>query len=246
MSFLGKHVVITGGVGAIGLAMATEFVDQGAAVTLLDMRNPNEIRDLIADLRAEYRQVDVRDPDAVGEVVDRLAPIDVAIGNAGVYLGSSVLEISAADWRMQIDVNLTGIFFFAQAAARKMVKLGRPGAILFTGSWAQEIPGLKGAAYGTSKAAVRMLARCMALELGPLGIRVNVVAPGMVNAGMAKRQIQLDPEFARKAEKGIPLGKLQTAEQVAKASVFLCSDAAEAITGVTLLVDGGASLFKYE
>ena len=84
----------------------------------------------------------------------------------------------------------------------------------------------------------------MALELGPLGIRVNVVAPGMVNAGMAKRQIQLDPEFARKAEKGIPLGKLQTAEQVAKASVFLCSDAAEAITGVTLLVDGGASLFE--
>lgn len=246
MPFIGKHVVITGGAGAIGLAMATEFVGQGATVTLLDMRSPDEIRDLIADLRAEYRQVDVRDPDAVGEVVDRLAPIDVAIGNAGVYLGSSVLDISAADWRMQIDVNLTGVFFFAQAAARMMVKLGRPGAILFTGSWAQEIPGPKGAAYGTSKAAVRMLARCMALELGPLGIRVNVVAPGMVNAGMAKRQIQLDPEFARKAEKGIPLGKLQTAEQVAKASVFLCSDAAEAITGVTLLVDGGASLFKYE
>ena len=93
MPFLGKHVVITGGAGAIGLAMATEFVDQGATVTLLDMRNPNEIRDLIADLRAEYRQVDVRDPDAVGEVVDRLAPIDVAIGNAGIYLGSSVLDI---------------------------------------------------------------------------------------------------------------------------------------------------------
>jgi NAD(P)-dependent dehydrogenase (short-subunit alcohol dehydrogenase family) len=86
----------------------------------------------------------------------------------------------------------------------------------------------------------------MGLELGPMGIRVNVVAPGIVNAGMAKRQLQVDPEFARRAARSIPLGKLQSAAQIAKAAAFLCSDAADAVTGAVLLVDGGASLFKYE
>jgi len=115
-----------------------------------------------------------------------------------------------------------------------------------TGSWAQEVPGPRGAAYGVSKAGLRMLARCMAFELGPMGIRVNVVAPGIVNAGMAKRQLQVDPEFARLAKRSIPLGELQSAVQIAKAAAFLCSDAADAVTGAVLLVDGGASLFKYE
>jgi NAD(P)-dependent dehydrogenase (short-subunit alcohol dehydrogenase family) len=91
-----------------------------------------------------------------------------------------------------------------------------------------------------------MLARCAALELGEHQIRVNVIAPGIVNAGMARRQIEVDPAFARKAAKGLPLGRLQTAEQVAKAAAYLCSDEAESTTGATLLVDGGASLFKYE
>ena len=91
-----------------------------------------------------------------------------------------------------------------------------------------------------------MLARCAALELGEHQIRVNVVAPGIVNAGMARRQIEVDPVFARKATNGLPLGRLQTAAQIAKAAAYLCSEDAKSITGATLLVDGGASLFKYE
>lgn len=91
-----------------------------------------------------------------------------------------------------------------------------------------------------------MLARSMALELGEHGIRVNVLAPGIVGAGMAKRQMDLEPEFARRAAGVIPLGELQTVEQIARAAAFLCSDDADAITGAVLLVDGGASLFKFE
>ena len=98
----------------------------------------------------------------------------------------------------------------------------------------------------TSKAGVDMLARCMALELGEKRIRVNVVAPSIVNAGMAKRQIQIDPAFARKSKGAIPLGELQTAEQVAQATVFLASEKTESVTGMTLLVDGGLSLFKFD
>jgi NAD(P)-dependent dehydrogenase (short-subunit alcohol dehydrogenase family) len=127
-----------------------------------------------------------------------------------------------------------------------MVERGRPGNILFIGSWIQEIPQPGAAAYSASKAGVRMLARSMALELGEHRIRVNVLAPGIVNAGMAKRQIFAEPDYARRASKVMPLGELQTAEQVARAAAFLCSNAADAVTGTVLLVDGGASLFKFE
>jgi NAD(P)-dependent dehydrogenase (short-subunit alcohol dehydrogenase family) len=246
MSFHRKHVAITGGAGEIGLAMCREFVAQGASVTLLDQLDPEKARELTGEVSADYKTMNVTDPASVRSVIESLQPIDVAIANAGVYRGAPFLEITAEDWQLQIDVNLTGAFLFSQAAARKMIQHGRRGAILMTGSWAQEVPGPRGAAYGISKAGLRMLARCMGLELGPMGIRVNVVAPGIVNAGMAKRQLEVDPEFARLAKRSIPLGELQSAVQIAKAAAFLCSDAADAVTGAVLLVDGGASLFKYE
>ena len=145
-----------------------------------------------------------------------------------------------------LTVNATGVFLFAQAAARRMVSGGNGGSIVVTGSWVQDVPNVDNTGYCASKAAAAMVARCMALELGEHGIRVNVVAPGIVNAGMARRQIETDPAFAKKAAKGIPLGKLQTAEQVAQAVAFVCSDEAASTTGATLLVDGGLSLFKYE
>ena len=246
MSFHDKHVAITGGAGEIGLAMCHEFLDQGASVTLLDQLHTKEARELMGAISANYETMNVADPASVQSVVNLLPPIDVAVANAGVYRGAPFLEITPEEWHLQIDVNLTGAFLFSQAAARQMIRHGRRGAILMTGSWAQEVPGPRGGAYGVSKAGVRMLARCMGLELGPMGIRVNVVAPGIVNAGMAKRQLQVDPEFARRAARSIPLGKLQSAAQIAKAAAFLCSDAADAVTGAVLLVDGGASLFKYE
>jgi NAD(P)-dependent dehydrogenase (short-subunit alcohol dehydrogenase family) len=145
-----------------------------------------------------------------------------------------------------LNVNLTGVFLFCQAAARRMVERNAGGLILITGSWVQEVPNVDNTGYCASKAGAAMLSRCMALELAAHGIRVNVVAPGIVDAGMAKRQIQVDPAFARKAVRGIPLERLQTAEQIAQAAVFLSSGQAESITGVTVLVDGGLSLFKYE
>jgi NAD(P)-dependent dehydrogenase (short-subunit alcohol dehydrogenase family) len=237
MSFHDKHVAITGGAGEIGLAMCHEFLDQ---------LHITEARELIGAISANYKTMNVADPASVQSVVNLLPPIDVAVANAGVYRGAPFLEITPEEWQLQIDVNLTGAFLFSQAAARQMIRHDRRGAILMTGSWAQEVPGPRGGAYGVSKAGVRMLARCMGLELGPMGIRVNVVAPGIVNAGMAKRQLQVDPEFARRAARSIPLGKLQSAAQIAKAAAFLCSDAADAVTGAVLLVDGGASLFKYE
>ena len=126
-----------------------------------------------------------------------------------------------------------------------MVERGRPGLVLFTGSWVGEIPWPEIAAYSVTKAGVRMLARSMARELSPNGIRVNVVAPGIVFAGMARRQYETDPSYARRASVVVPLGELGTAEQIAKATAFLCSPDAAYMTGSVLLVDGGASLFQF-
>ena len=126
-----------------------------------------------------------------------------------------------------------------------MAERGTRGQVIFTGSWVGEIPWPEISAYSVSKAGVRMLARSMARELAGRGIRVNVVAPGIVMAGMAKRQYEMDPDYARRASVVIPLGEFGTAEQIAKAVGFLCSPDAEYMTGSVLLVDGGASLFQF-
>ena len=247
MSFENKHVAITGGTGEIGLTMAAAFARQGAQVTLLDKTPPSgAVAATVEAIGARFHSMDVTDEQSVSATIGSLSGIDVAIANAGVHRGARFLDLSPENWRLMLDVNLTGVFFFCQAAARKMAARNAGGSVVITGSWVQDVPNLDNTGYCTSKAGAGMLARCMALELAELGIRVNVVAPGIVDAGMAKRQIQVDPTFSRKAVKGIPLGRLQTAEQVAQAAVFLSSEQAASVTGVTLLVDGGLSLFKYE
>jgi NAD(P)-dependent dehydrogenase (short-subunit alcohol dehydrogenase family) len=238
--------VVTGGAGEIGLAIARRLSEKGAAITLLDKKISPEVASEVKKLGFRFVKSDVTDPTSVAEAVSSLAPIDIAVANAGVHRGARALDLSHADWSLMLSVNATGIFLFAQAAARRMVEAGGGGSIVVTGSWVQDVPNVDNTGYCASKAAAAMVARCMALELGEHRIGINVVAPGIVNAGMARRQIEIDPAFARKAAKGIPLGALQTAEQVAAAVAFLCSDEAEAVTGATLLVDGGLSLFKYE
>jgi NAD(P)-dependent dehydrogenase (short-subunit alcohol dehydrogenase family) len=247
MSFAKKHVVITGGTGEIGLTMATTFARQGAEVTLLDKVQPTgAVAEAVEHISARFHPMDVTDEHSVQTAIASLPGIDVAIANAGVHRGARFLDLTPENWRLMLDVNLTGVFLFCQAAARNMAARNTGGSILITGSWVQDVPNVDNTGYCTSKAGAGMLARCMALELAEVGIRVNVVAPGIVDAGMAKRQIKIDPNFARKAVKGIPLGRLQTADQVAQAAVFLSSEQAASITGATLLVDGGLSLFKYE
>jgi NAD(P)-dependent dehydrogenase (short-subunit alcohol dehydrogenase family) len=244
MKFENKHVAITGGTGEIGLHVAQEFARQGATVTLLDMTLPQAVESQVRAMGARFQRLDVTDPQSVTQTISELPEIDIAIANAGVHRGARALDLSFEHWKMMLDVNVTGVFLFCQAVARRMVRRGRGGAILVTGSWVQDVSHVDNTGYCTSKAGAAMIARCMALELGEHNIRVNVVAPGIVNAGMARRQIQVDPVFAKTATKGIPLGRLQTAQNVADAALFLCSSEAESITGTTLLVDGGLSLFQ--
>lgn len=246
----GLRVAITGGAGDLGAGMSAEFARRGASVTLIDAKSPAEAEPWVERVRehgdADYVQADVTDRPAIEKALAAMDHLDVAVGNAGITRSTPFLEISAEEWQDQIDINLTGCFHFGQAAAKLMVERRQSGSILFTGSWIQEIPQPRNAAYSVSKAGVRMLARSMALELGEHRIRVNIVAPGIVGAGMAKRMMDAEPKFARRFNSIIPLGELQTVEQIARAAAFLCSNEADAITGAVLLVDGGTSLFKFE
>ncbi|MFI0454254.1 SDR family NAD(P)-dependent oxidoreductase [Actinomadura sp. 6N118] len=234
----GLGVVITGGLGDIGSAMAAELSGRGAAVTLIDIAEMVEA----GDSGGAYRRADVRDAAAVAAALRSVDPLDVVIANAGIVDSAPFLEITADQWRRHLDTNLTGSFNTGQAAARLMVERGRPGRIIFTSSWVQDVPWPEIAAYSVTKAGIKMLARSMAAELAPYGILVNALAPGIVQAGMARHQMETEPQYAARIATAVPLGRLQTAEQVARATAFLCSEEADYMTGSTLLVDGGCTL----
>ena len=244
IDFSGKHVAITGGAGEIGLVIAKQFAENGATVTLVDRAPPPDFENLRSQFGFAFEEGDVTNPGSMTAAVERMGDVDIAVANAGVHRGARFLELSPADWQLMLDVNTTGVLFFCQAVARKMVKRGQGGSIVITGSWVQDVPHVDNTGYCSSKAAAAMIARCMALELAEHQIRVNVVAPGIVNAGMARRQLEVDPVFAATATAGIPTGRLQTAEQVAHAMMYVSSKMAESTTGTNLLVDGGLSLFK--
>jgi NAD(P)-dependent dehydrogenase (short-subunit alcohol dehydrogenase family) len=246
----GLGIAVTGAAGDLGHAMSLELARRGAQVTMIDRVAEEEASERIAAVsrvgECAYVRADVTDRPAVEHALRAVDPLDVAIGNAGIVESAPFLEVSGEQWQAHLDINLTGCFNLGQAAAQVMVGRGTAGLVLFTGSWVGEIPWPEIGPYCVSKAGVRMLARSMARELATHRIRVNVVAPGIVHAGMARRQYENDPAYARRASVVIPLGEMGTAEQVAQATAFLCSSEATYMTGSVLLVDGGASLFQFE
>jgi NAD(P)-dependent dehydrogenase (short-subunit alcohol dehydrogenase family) len=193
-----------------------------------------------------YVQADVTDREAIDATLADLDSLDIAIANQAIGGGVPFLELSQERWQEHIDVNLTGSFNVGQAAARLMVARERGGRILFTGSWVQDVPWPEISAYSTTKAGIKMLARSMARELARHKILVNVIAPGIVSAGLAKHQMETEPQYLRRIQHIIPLGRPQHAEEVAQATAFLCSSASGYITGSVLLADGGCSLFQFD
>lgn len=251
----GKGILITGALGAIGQVVVTALVGHGATVVANDILADDEANIVFGKngwptARCHYVRADITNRAEVDQLVskalEKAGRLDVALCHAGMVLACPVLKYSEQDWDRIVDLNLKGSFLTAQAAARVMAGQKTAGKIIFTTSWVQDVPWPEITPYTVTKSATRTLMRGMARELAPMGIRVNAVAPGIVGVGMAKRQWDMDPDYRRRAEKAIPLGYLQTPESVADALVFLSSDASDYLTGATLLVDGGCSLYPMD
>jgi len=235
-----KRILITGGAKGIGAATAARFLEEDARVVVLDS-DKEGLRRIQSQMPLLSGTIccDVSDAPAVAKAFEELdgllEGLDVLINNAGISQRKSFLEISPEDWNQVLEVNLNGVFFVAQQAARRMLEKGS-GVILNMGSTNALMGYAHYASYNVSKAGVVELTRSMALELAPT-IRVNAICPGFILTPMQKAEYT--PEMLRAFENKVPLGRLGKPEEVAALFAFLASDEAEFITGQCFVIDGG-------
>ncbi|MFJ9462319.1 SDR family NAD(P)-dependent oxidoreductase [Viridibacillus arvi] len=239
-SLQNKRVVVTGGASGIGLATSLRFAAEGSIVTVLDNNEEQLKKTLEEHSSIKYGiLVDVSKPDEVKEafkeVDEAMDGIDILISNAGISIRNKFIDITPEQWKKVLGINLDGIFYTAQEAAKRMLIQGS-GVILMTAS----TNGITGhpyyADYNASKAGVNLLAKTMALELAPT-IRVNTVCPGYVLTAM--QIAEYSPEMLEQVNENIPLKRHATPKEIAGVYAFLASDEGVYITGQNIPVDGG-------
>jgi NAD(P)-dependent dehydrogenase (short-subunit alcohol dehydrogenase family) len=236
----GKRVLITGGASGIGAAAATRFLEEGAKVCVLDRdARGNEaigkrLQKLSGTLQADVSRLeDVRA--AFSEAVRLMDRVDVLINNAGISIRHPFLDITPEEWDRVVAVDLTGVFYVAQTAARHMMVM-EGGVILMTASTNGIVGHRQYADYNACKAGVIELTRSMALELAPR-VRVNAVAPGYVLTPM--QRAEYTDAMLEDVNRKIPLGRHATPEEIAGLFAYLASDEAAYLTGQVFVIDGG-------
>lgn len=243
----GQLAVVTGGARGIGLAMARAFSAAGAAVVLADL-DIAAARGAASELarsgaRVDAVELDVRDHEGVAACVAAVerdfGPVDVLAANAGIVRNEAALDTTPDSWRTVIDVNLNGVFNTCVAFGRHMVERGR-GSVVVTASMSGIIVNVPQAqaSYNASKAGAAHLAKSLAVEWAPHGVRVNALAPGYIATELTIRG-RSTPAWGDRWVQGTPMGRLGEPEEVAACALFLASDAASFVTGSVLVVDGG-------
>jgi glucose 1-dehydrogenase len=254
----GKNVLVTGGTSGIGQAIAVRFAESGANVAINYLRTPDEAADTEQQIHACVRRVQqegVRDV-LVGadvsaehevvamleETVERLGGVDVLVNNAGIQISRPSHELSAADFDKVIAVNLRGAFLCAREAIKHFLAAGKPGTIINISSVHQLIPKPNYLGYSASKGGMQNLTRTLALEYAGRGIRVNAIGPGATITPINRAWVD-DPVKAEMVTAHIPIPRAGESDEMAGVACFLASDDAAYITGQTIYVDGGLTLF---
>lgn len=249
MKLEGQVALVTGGSRSIGRAIALAFAREGAHVAVNYVRNTAAAESAAREVeslgrRALAVQADTSQRSQVHAMVEtvekRLGAIDVLVNNAGVQKRVYFLDLEEADWDWMLGTNLKGCYLVGQAVAARMKERGK-GKIINIASEAGGFPAQRMTAYCVSKAGLIMLTKCMALELGQYGIRVNALAPGLTKTDINRKDLE-DEAFLKIRLSRIPLGRVLSPEDLVGAAVFLASADSDMMTGMVLQVDGGRGI----
>ena len=245
----GRVALITGGASGIGLAVAERLVDEGARVVLADL-DPDRLATATAKLGdvSAGAQGDVRvEADvarAVATAVERFGRLDIGVNCAGLGGFGPITDLEEDQWDLVVDICLKGVFLSVKHEARQMVAQGGGGAIVNIASLNARQPAEGMVAYCSAKAGVEMLTKVAAMELGPKGVRVTAVAPGLIDTPLTQFQRDV-PALRDEYVANTPMGRVGTPEDVAGAVAFLVSDDATWVSGDMLFVDGAAQTKRY-
>ena len=254
----GKNVLVTGGTSGIGQAIAVRFAEHGANVAINYLRDPGEATETESQVHAcvaRVRQEGVRDVLVVADVsneddvarmvadaIDQLGGVDVLVNNAGIQISRPSHELTSAEFDKVLAVNLRGAFLCAREAIKHYLDDEKPGAIVNVSSVHQLIPKPNYLGYSVSKGGMMNLTRTLALEYAGQGIRVNAVGPGATVTPINRAWVE-DPVKRAMVTDHIPMPRAGDADEMAGVVAFLASDDAAYITGQTIFVDGGLTLF---
>jgi len=249
----GKSIAITGGDQGIGRAIAERLANDGADVAICYRSNQSGAQEVVAEIaklgrRGAALQCDVgKIADGqrfIAEAVAQLGKLDVLINNAGLERRADFCDVTEADFDAVLDVNLKGLFFLTQAFVRHRMQAKTGGKVINISSVHEELPFPHFASYCASKGGVKMLTRNLSIELAPLGITINSIAPGAIETPINKNLLN-DPAKLNALLQNIPLKRLGQPADVASLASFLASDESSYVTGTTLFVDGGL-LWNYQ
>jgi glucose 1-dehydrogenase len=254
----GKNVLVTGGSSGIGQAIAVRFAEYGANVAINYLKTPDEAHDTEEQVHAcihQVRQEGVQDVLVQGDVsneedvirmvretVEGLGGLDILVNNAGIQISRPSHELMNGDFDRVIDVNLRGSFMCAREAIKQFLAQDSPGVIINVSSVHQEIPKPNYLGYSVSKGGMQNLTKTLALEYAGQGIRVNGIGPGATVTPINRAWIE-DPEKRAAVEEHIPLRRAGTSDEMAGVVAFLASDEGAYVTGQTIFVDGGLTLY---
>jgi len=250
----GKVALITGSSKGIGRGIVERFSREGADVVINYNSDPRGAEEAAEDARSQGVRAAIIQADLgtvggvrtlVSDAIAAMGRLDVLVNNAGVEKHAPFWEVTEADYDKVLNVNLKGVFFTTQAFVEHLRRDGRGGRVINISSVHEELPFPNFAAYCASKGGLKMLTRNLAVELGPLDITINSIAPGAI-ATPINTALLHDPAKLRSLTEQIPLGRLGRPEDVSGLAVFLASDEAAYVTGATYVVDGGLTWFYQE
>ncbi|MET3900789.1 NAD(P)-dependent dehydrogenase (short-subunit alcohol dehydrogenase family) [Devosia sp. UYZn731] len=238
----GKRALVTGGTRGIGLGAAVALAEAGAHVTVA-ARTAADVETVVnqmadAGMAAEGVALDITDVSAVRAFIAEAEPFQVLVNSAGGARHSSFADITEVDYQAVMALNLSATLFVSQAVVGRLIQAGLPGSIIHVSSQMGHVGGPNRAVYAASKFAVEGLSKAMAIELGANNIRVNTICPTFIETELTAKNLS-DPAFRQWVLSKIKLGRLGRVEDIMGPVVFLASDAAQLVTGASLLVDGG-------